>query len=444
MKRTSFIGSIIIVISAAALLAVTGCRTTKPAVDSKDLSYLYNPLKASINPRYSVFNQSDANSLLTVKFFQTDLFFNEANPSGVPMAQMFISVRLYNITMGRTLTDTAFYNLDIIKEPAREEYLYKIPLAVEKGNEYVADVKVMDKIRQVLIQAFVPFNTVSEFNQYNFFARGHLLKNEISKPVVRQDEFLNLVYGRGIPDTLYISYYQQVSDIPYPPSMVLPERPMQTEPDTIIALQYSDNLPLMFPAKGIFFCTVGRDLNEGYTFYNFGPDYPTMRTPEEMIEPLGYLATNDEMEVLRGSPRQKMALDDFWLKCGGNVEKARELIRIYYTRVLYANYYFSSSREGWRTDRGMIYLLYGPPDKLYKSVDEESWGYKRPVIKSSWGTRYNVKEDYLFFNFKKRENMFTDNEYSLSRSETVVTFWDQAVLSWRNGIVFRLDNPSDI
>jgi hypothetical protein len=55
-----------------------------------------------------------------------------------------------------------------------------------------------------------------------------------------------------------------------------------------------------------------------------------------------------------------------------------------------------------------------------------------------------VSEDYLFFNFKKRESAFTDNDYFLSRSETLVTFWDQAVATWRKGIVFRLDNPEDI
>jgi len=163
-----------------------------------------------------------------------------------------------------------------------------------------------------------------------------------------------------------------------------------------------------------------------------------------MIEPLAYLANETEMEEMKASPRPKVALDEFWIKCGGNVEKSRELIRIYYTRVLYANYYFTSYKEGWRTDRGMIYILYGPPDKLYKSSEGEIWGYLEPAVESKWGTRYTVKEKYLYFNFRKRDNKFYDNEYSLSRSETVVSYWDQAVLAWRRGIVFRLDNPSDI
>jgi GWxTD domain-containing protein len=162
-----------------------------------------------------------------------------------------------------------------------------------------------------------------------------------------------------------------------------------------------------------------------------------------MIEPLAYLATEDELNSMRSALRPKTALDDFWIKCGGNVDKARELIRIYYTRVVYANYYFTSYKEGWRTERGMIYLIYGPPDKVYKTPEGESWGYRKPVIKSSWGYRYRVKEEYLFFNFKKKESIFSDNDYYLSRSESLITLWDQAVACWKKGIVFRLDNPEE-
>jgi GWxTD domain-containing protein len=166
-----------------------------------------------------------------------------------------------------------------------------------------------------------------------------------------------------------------------------------------------------------------------------------MRSPDVMIEPLAYLASQDELDTLRTALKQKVALDNFWIKIGGNVDKARELIRIYYTRVLYTNFYFNSYKEGWRTERGMIYIIYGPPDKVYKTPDGENWGYRKSVIKSSWGGRYSVKEDYLFFNFKKEDNLYSDNDYYLARNETLVTYWDKAIASWRKGVVFRLDNP---
>jgi hypothetical protein len=50
----------------------------------------------------------------------------------------------------------------------------------------------------------------------------------------------------------------------------------------------------------------------------------------------------------------------------------------------------------------------------------------------------------MFFNFKKKDDRFSDNDYSLSRSEATSTYWDKAVLTWRKGVVFRLDNPSGI
>ncbi|MGB8490867.1 MAG: hypothetical protein WCE64_07390, partial [Bacteroidales bacterium] len=73
-----------------------------------------------------------------------------------------------------------------------------------------------------------------------------------------------------------------------------------------------------------------------------------------------------------------------------------------------------------------------------------SWGYRKPVIKSSWGTRYHIKDQYLYFNFNLRDSRFSDNDYYLSRSETLVTLWDKAIANWRKGIVFRLDNPEEI
>jgi GWxTD domain-containing protein len=438
VKYLYFLPLIIIIIS-----IVHSCKTPEPVFDPKDISYIYNPLKNPFNPRYNISNQSDQSSVLAIKLFTSDLFFTEANPRGVPMALMFLSVNLYNISRGKILTDTAYINLDIIKDEKKTEYIYNIPLRVEKGFEYLAEVRIMDKVRQKTIHTFVPFNTLSDFNRYNFIAQGHFMKNMVFNPVIRKNEYVNLLYSRKPIDSLYVSFYKPYSEIPYPPSMMLPEKVMTGKPDTIIAIRYTDTLPMMFPRPGIYFCRIGRDIDEGYSFFNFGPSFPSMTAPEEMIGPLAYLNNEDEMNTLRSGIKPKVALDNFWLGCGGNIDKARELIRIYYTRVLYSNYYFTSFKEGWRTERGMIYIIYGPPDKIYKSYNEESWGYRKPVVKSRWGARFDIKEEYLFFNFKRNENKFSENEYYLSRNETAVTYWDKAVLAWRKGIVFRLDNPSD-
>jgi GWxTD domain-containing protein len=416
----------------------------KEPVDNKDLSYIYNPTKNLINPRYNVINQSEKLSELSVKFFTSDMFFSEANPEGVPTAMMLVTIKLFNISQGKTLADTAVFNLSIVRVAGRQEYVYTIPLKVENNTEYIAEIKILDRLRLLVVQAFVPFNTLSSFNRYNFLARGHFAKNQLFNPVVRVNEYVNLVYKGGPIDSLFISYYKPFREIPDPPSMLLPEKSLDYEPERIAAVAYSDTMPMMFPREGIYLCSAGRKIKDGFAFMNFGTEFPSMTTPESMIEPLAYLASADELSVIRSAPRPKAALDEFWIKCGGNVEKARELIRIYYTRTLYSNYYFSSYKEGWRTERGMIYIIYGPPDKVYKNSEGESWGYKKPAVKSKWGSNYSVTNEYLYFNFRKKTSVFSDNDYYLSRSETLVTHWDKAITSWRTGIVFRLDNPEGI
>jgi GWxTD domain-containing protein len=444
MKKRNYIGYISLIFTILFYASFISCKSTKPVTDTKDVSYLYNPTRNPINPRYSVYNQSEGTSVLSIKFFATDLFFSEANPQGVPMAMILVNVKLYNINQGKMLADTATLNLNIVKENGKLDYIYKLQLNVAKGIEYIAEIRILDKLRLLAVQAFVPFNTLSDYNKYNFIAQSHFNKVMVFNPVLRIDEYVNLVYKREPVDSLFISFYKPFKEIPDPPSMVLPEKTLDYEPERVIALAYSDTLPMMFPKEGIYLCSVKRGLKDGYTFYNMGASYPSMTTPEVMIEPLAYLATPDEMESMRAAPKPKMALDEFWIKCGGNIEKSRELIRIYYTRVLYSNYYFTSYKQGWMTERGMIYIIYGPPDKIYKSTDGEIWGYKKPVLKSSWGGRYSVKEEYLYFTFKQRNNIFSDNDFYLSRTETLVTYWDKAILSWRKGIVFRLDNPEGL
>src|SRR5450759_989312 len=425
-------------------IVLNSCKSTQQAVDYKDLSYLYNPTKSPINPQYNVINKSDELSVLSVRFSMNDLFFSEANPQGVPTALVLLTVKLYSISQGRTLADTAVLDLNIVKEAGKQEYIYEVPLKVEKGTEYLAEIKVLDRLRLQVAQAFFLFNTLSYNNKFNFRFQGHFNKNLLFSPVLRVNEYINLVYSYGHVDSLFISFYKPFREIPDPPSILLPEKTLDYEPQKVVALPYSDTLPMMFPNQGIFLCSIYRNIKEGFTFLNLGSTYPKLTTPEIMIEPLAYLASQDELAELRSAAKPKAALDGFWIKCGGNVDKARELIRIYYTRVLYSNYYFTSYKEGWRSERGMIYIIYGPPDKVYKTSEEESWGYRKPVIKSSWGGRYRVSDEYLFFNFKKRENLYSDNDYYLSRSETLVTYWDQAISNWRKGIVFRLDNPEDI
>ncbi|MBE0674059.1 MAG: GWxTD domain-containing protein, partial [Bacteroidales bacterium] len=429
----------------AAVIAIAGsCRATRPAqADPKDVSYLYNPLNNPFNPRFRIFNESSDVSTLSVKLFTPELFFTEANPTGVPLASLTITVRLYNDSQGGVLADTAFTEHQLNKNLVGEAVIFEIPLTTYDGFEYTAEVRIIDNVTRRMVQAFVKFDRMSEYSSYNFKVRDHISGNEVFTNVLRKDEYVNLIYPGKKIDTVYVHYYSYFNYIPHPPSMMLPERTIGREPVRTIPVAWSDTLPIMFPGRGIYLCSIDSSVLEGYTFFNFGEEYPELTRPETMIGPLEYIATAEEMALLRSAEKPKMALDEFWINRSTNIEKSRELLRIYYNRVLFANQYFTSYKEGWRTDRGMIYILYGPPDKVYKGSAGEEWGYKKPVVKSTWGTRYKLKEEYLWFTFRQKPGRFTTNDFYLNRDDATPTYWDQAVTNWRKGIVFRLDNPED-
>jgi hypothetical protein len=100
-------------------------------------------------------------------------------------------------------------------------------------------------------------------------------------------------------------------------------------------------------------------------------------------------------------------------------------VAAYFGRVESANRNFSSYLEGWKTDRGLMYIIYGPPSEVYRNQQSETWIY---------GDR-NSSLSYIF-NFVKVENPFTDNDFALNRLSEYRYGWGQAVGAWRNGRVY--------
>ena len=130
------------------------CKTTTATVDYKDLSYLYNPTKSPINPRYNVLNQTDDSSDISVSFLLAICFSLKPILREFRQHMVLVTVKLYNMTQGKALTDTAVLNLNIVKETGKQEYIYQVPLKVEKGTEYLAEVKILDRLRLIVVTGF--------------------------------------------------------------------------------------------------------------------------------------------------------------------------------------------------------------------------------------------------------------------------------------------------
>lgn len=413
------------------LLLLTACATKKSIDNARNLAYLYNPSMTSLHPRYLVYHESDRSSVLSVKVYPVELLFNQANEEGAYRAQLEIYYRLYEISGVRSLVDTGEFRYYINMNNVRREFVANIPLPVENTKKYTLEVITNDFLRNKAVQAFIPIDKTSPFNFQNFQVVKFNSEQKIFNPIIDSNEVVQVKYpGRDI-DSLYISYFRIDSIIPFPPSLLIPSRTLRQNPDTIYAIANNDSAVLKFTEEGMYHLTVDTTITEGYTFYYFGEHFPSIKTADQLIDPLEYLLSDAEISRMRTNDNPKLAVDNFWINTTGNIDKARELIRIYYNRVFYANYFFVSYKEGWKTDRGMIYIIYGPPDVLYKNDEEERWIYGK-----------EKSEIRISFTFRKVENPYSQNDYILNRTDDLDSRWGEAISSWKNGTVYNIDQSN--
>lgn len=154
------------------------------------------------------------------------------------------------------------------------------------------------------------------------------------------------------------------------------------------------------------------------------PDFPFVRSVPYLIESSRYITSRSEYERMTGSEDCKGALDGFWLDCGNDKDRGANLIDTYYGRVEEANRYFSGLQEGWRTDRGMVHIVFGVPNKVRRLGRSEWWIY---------GEEGNANT--ITFSFRHSPTLLDPNRFVLDRSIQFRPSWDRMVTSWRNGRV---------
>jgi len=86
------------------------------------------------------------------------------------------------------------------------------------------------------------------------------------------------------------------------------------------------------------------------------------------LEQIKFIAYNEEIETLKNTPQEnrEKAFLGFWKSKDPTPETPiNERMEKYYFRIKHANKFFSTlHKNGWRTDMGMVYIIYGEPDNV--------------------------------------------------------------------------------
>ena len=195
------------------------------------------------------------------------------------------------------------------------------------------------------------------------------------------------------------------------------------EADSIYIINARDTIRLH--DMGFYHFQMNSSTKEGFTVFVFGDEFPFITRKVDMAPPLRYLTTSEEFTRIvskKDDNDLKYEVDKFWLKSAGSIDRGKHLVRSYYGRVEDANLFFTSYLEGWKTDRGIIYTILGPPSRVVRKYGTETWIY---------GNENSSLE--MVFTFVKVYNPFTDNDYALARMNKFRYPWGQAIDAWRHG-----------
>ena len=93
-----------------------------------------------------------------------------------------------------------------------------------------------------------------------------------------------------------------------------------------------------------------------------------------------YIISDEEESVFKSltSPEEKeLFIEQFWRRRDPDLRTAiNEFKEEHYRRIAYVNERFYAGKPGWKTDRGMIYILHGPPHEIESYVT--GGNYNRP------------------------------------------------------------------
>jgi GWxTD domain-containing protein len=97
-------------------------------------------------------------------------------------------------------------------------------------------------------------------------------------------------------------------------------------------------------------------------------------------EDVAYIITDEEKKAwkkLATDEEREQFIEAFWRRRDPDPDtELNEYLEEHYERVAYANQHFASGIPGWKSDRGRIYIMYGPPHE--KETHPTGGNYERP------------------------------------------------------------------
>jgi len=403
------------------------CNSSRRAVN-RDLSDLYRIDASVIHPEVQVYNNTDATTDIYFSINSPELLYSKQPNEEEMTARIRIAYTLQGSYEAKVAIDSGSISItDKYANGAEKIVNGKITVKAAFGSNYLLKLDFYDLNRNQQIERYIDIYKTNLMDAQNFIVRNKENGLPICRNYLDAKEEVSITYKRSPNAKLFVKRYNRDFPVASPPFSIIEPKPFAYKPDSTFILQLNDSGTVFvnLAKLGMYHFMLDTNQREGLALYRFHEGFPGIMRAEQMIYPLRYMTSKDEYEDMLNSKNKKLAVENFWINCAGGQDRAKEVIRKFYNRVKDANTFYSSYVEGWKTDRGMIYLIFGPPNLVYRATDAETWVY---------GEDGNLGS--LSFNFNRVTNPFSNNDYYLQRSSVYKSNWYRAVDIWRQGRIY--------
>lgn len=383
---------------------------------SLNLSLKYNPA-GNIPMHYRVAKVEGKFIVLFSLELTGDVNFNEQFSLWYEIKDAYTSK---NSLMTRTLN---FPRSGIGEESGNKYFRFEVE---DAENVNILFLRLKNNLSDIEYVWDIPLNSSLTYEAANFFPVQPDNKLPYLKDYLITGESIEIQSADSSTASFYVFHYDQDFLAADPPMYRIDKevsRSMQI--DTLFQVQSGQ--PFMLPVGGLYFIQSDTTSYSGISMRSEQKFFPKLVTMEDLIDPVIYLTTHQEIERLKNNDNQKEAFEKFWLNLSPSEDQASRLIREYFNQVEWANKFFTNYKEGWKTDMGMIYIIYGPPAEVTSNGETESWYYRQ----------YGSNSSTIVFNFLRLKSIFTHQHYLLIRDRQYKNSWFKAIDDWRRGRINR-------
>lgn len=406
-------------------IAIASCITVYDTINNRNYSKKYNPGINQLHPNFIVYQYTPNELRLYFQLFPKEFAFSVSESDSTARAHVSLFFRVTKTYNSIEIVDSLTSDFTFKGKP-RSQFIGYVPISLPDDEPYVLEVFVTDKVSKSVVSQVLQVKSRNSGTKNSFmFTTPHA--SPLFNNFITVTDTFRLRTNMFSNDAISVQRILADTILPLPPDITrgfIGYDELQN--DSLWQIAEPDTTLLSYDEPGIYVFS-NEKLKVHRAVGVFNEYFPYVKTPEELLKPLAYLNTPREMEKLLGIGGAKHAVDSFWIEATNDLGKARELIRIYYNRVQLANYYFTSIKEGWRTDRGMVYIVFGMPSVVTIDKDGETWVYGK------------VTDGDLQFYFYRDEHPLFGENYQLDRSEEYSRIWFNAISTWRSGRVFSIN-----